>query len=151
MEEQRTGGGKEFVFSVVWAVILLFFGRILTASLPDYKIIGVAVTILLYCVLGFFVLTRYAAIYTFTLKNDRVHIVRSIGHRKKEVDFALSQVRSVSKTRTKTKERAYSMRTTVFSKKNLYYIVFEKNGKETLLVCDMSRKMADKIRGKKEF
>lgn len=151
MEEQRTGGGKEFVFSVVWAVILLFFGRILTASLPDYKIIGIAVTILLYCVLGFFVLTRYAAIYTFTLKNDRVHIVRSIGHRKKEVDFALSQVRSVSKTRTKTKERAYSMRTTVFSKKNLYYIVFEKNGKETLLVCDMSRKMADKIRGKKEF
>lgn len=151
MEEHRTGGGKEFVFSVIWAAIMLFFGRILTASLSDYKIIGVAVTILLYCILGFFVLTRYAAIYTFTLKNDRVHIVRSIGHRKKEIDFALSQVKSVSKTRPKTKGRAYSMRTTVFSHKNVYYIVYEKNGEETLAVCDMSREMADRIRGKKEF
>lgn len=151
MEEQRTGGGREFIFSVIWAAVMLFFGRILTASLPDYKIIGVAVTILLYCILGFFVLTRYAAIYTFTLKNDRIHIVRSIGHRKKEVDFALSQVKSVSKTRPNTRLRSYSMRTSVFSKKNVYYIVYEKNGIQSLLVCDMSRKMADKIRDKKEF
>lgn len=151
MEEQRTGGGREFVFSVIWAAVMLFFGRILTASLPDYKIIGVAATILLYCVLGFFVLTRYAAIYTFTLKNDRVHIVRNIGHRKKEVDFALSQVKSVSRTRPDTRLRAYSMRTSVFSKKDVYYIIYEKNGVQSLLICDISRKMADKIRGKKEF
>ena len=43
------------------------------------------------------------------------------------------------------------MRTTVFSKKNIRYIVFEKNGQDTLLVCDISREMAEGIRGKKEL
>lgn len=151
MEEQRTGGGKEFVFSVVWAIILLGIGRIITSSLPDYKIIGILVTIALYCVLGFFVMTRYAAIYTYTLKNGRFRVNRSIGHRNKELDFALSKVKSVSKTRPNIRAEIYNMRNSVFLKKNVWYIVFEKNGKDTLLVCSISHKMAESIRKKKEL
>lgn len=151
MEEQRTGGGKEFVFSVIWAVILLFLGRIITYLLPAYKIIGILVTIALYCVLGFFVMTRCSAVYTYTLKNGRFRVNRSIGHRNKELDFALSKVKSVSKTRPNIRAEIYNMRTSVFSRKNIWYIVYEKNGKDTLLVCSISRRMAESIRSKKEL
>ena len=151
MEEQRTGGGREFLFSVLWAVLVLCIGRIVTAALPNYKIIGVLVTIALYCVLGFFVMTRYAAIYTYTLKNGIFRVNRSIGHRNKELDFSVSKVKSVSKTRPNIRAERYNMRTTVLSKKNIRYIVFEKNGQDTLLVCDISREMAEGIRGKKEL
>ena len=78
MEEKRTGGGKEFVFSVIWAVILLCIGRVITNLLENYKIIGVIITIIMFCVLGFFVLTRYSAVYTFTFKDDRLRVNRSI-------------------------------------------------------------------------
>lgn len=146
MKEERTGGGREFIFSVIWAAVLLILGRALTITLTDYKIIGVLVTILMYCVLGFFVLTRYAAVYTLTFEDERVRIVRAIGHRVKTVDFAISQVRTVQKTRPKTKARAQIMRQSVFSQRNVYYIEYEKNGVPSLLVCDMSRKMADRIK-----
>ena len=99
MEETRTGGGKEFVFSMIWAVVLLFIGKILIEALPNYKIIGTVITILMFCVLGFFVLTRYSAIFTYSLKNDRLRVNRKIGHRNKEVDFAMSSVKSVTKHR----------------------------------------------------
>ena len=147
MEEVRTGGGKEFVFSVIWAIILLFIGRGITNTLDEYKIIGVLITIIMFCFLGFFVLTRYGAVYTYTLKDDRLRINRSIGYRNKEVDFAVSEVKSVTRTRPKNAPKTtLTMRTSVFSTKNRWYVVYDKNRIRTLLVCDMSGNIADKLR-----
>ncbi len=151
MEETRTGGGKEFVFSVIWAIIILFFGKALLALLPNYKIIGVIIIILMFCVLGFFVLTRYSAIYTYTLKNDRFCVNRKIGHRNKEVDFPVSSVKSVTrhKPRNVPKE-VQNMRTTVFSTKNIWYVIYVKNKAENMLVCEISKNMADKLKSRKQ-
>lgn len=149
MEETRTGGGREFVFSVIWAVILLFVGKIIIEALPAYKIIGTIITILMFCVLGFFVLTRYAAIYTYTLKNDRLRVNRKIGHRNKEVDFAVSAVKSVTgKKPLNSPKYVYTMKTTVFSHKNTWYVVYEEKRVRKMLVCDMSADMADKLKSR---
>lgn len=90
MEEKRTGGGKEFIFSLLWAVIFMILGQYIIFILPSYKIIGTIITILLFCILGFFVLTRYAAIFTYSIKDDIVRVNRAIGHRNKEVEFYIS-------------------------------------------------------------
>lgn len=149
MEETRTGGGKEFVFSMIWAVVLLFIGKILIAAMPEYKIIGTIITILMFCVLGFFVLTRYSAIFTYILKNDRLRVNRKIGHRNKEVDFAMSSVKSVTKRRPdKAPKNIQNMKTKVFSQKDIWYIVYEKNKADNMLVCEISKKMADKIKSR---
>ena len=149
MEETRTGGGKEFVFSMIWTIILLIIGKCIISVLTAYKIIGTIITILMFCVLGFFVLTRYSAIYTYSIKNDRMRVNRKIGHRNKEVDFAMSSVKSVSKQRpNKTPKSVQNMKTKVFSQKDIWYVVYEKNGKENMLVCEISKKMADKIRSR---
>ena len=103
MEEKRTGGGKEFIFSLLWAVIFMILGQYIIFILPSYKIIGTIITILLFCILGFFVLTRYAAIFTYSVKDDIVRVNRAIGHRNKEVEFYISDVKSV--TRKKLRKR----------------------------------------------
>lgn len=149
MEETRTGGGKEFVFSIIWAVILLFLGKFIIAALPNYKIIGTIITILMFCVLGFFVLTRYSAIFTYSIKDDRMRVNRKIGHRNKEVDFAMSDVKSITKHKpNKTPKSVQNMRTTVFSQRDIWYVVYEKNKAENMLVCEISKKMADKIKSR---
>lgn len=149
MEETKTAGGKEFVFSVLWAILILYIGKYLINVLPDWKVIGTIVTIILFCVLGFFVLTRYAAIYTYTFKNDRFKANRKIGHRNKEVDFAASSIRVVTKTRpSKPPKKVRNMRTSVFSTKNTWYIIYEKNKERNMLVCDISKNMADKLRSR---
>lgn len=149
MEEKRTGGGKEFVFSVIWAIILLCIGRVITNLLENYKIIGVIITIIMFCVLGFFVLTRYSAVYTFTFKDDRLRVNRSIGHRNKEVDFAVSEIESVTRSKPENAPKTtVVMRASVFTAKNLWYIIYEKNRIRTLLICDMSKNMADRLKSR---
>ncbi len=149
MEEKRTGGGKEFVFSVIWAVILLCIGRVITNLLENYKIIGMIITIIMFCVLGFFVLTRYSAVYTFTFKDDRLRVNRSIGHRNKEVDFAVSEIESVTRSKPENAPKTtVVMRASVFTAKNLWYIIYEKNRIRTLLICDMSKNMADRLKSR---
>lgn len=149
MEEKRTGGGKEFVFSVIWTILLLFIGKIVTASLPTMKVLGVILTILMFCVLGFFALTRYAAIYTYSLKNDRLRINRKIGHRNKEIEISASQVRAISKNKPPHNvKRIRNMRTAVFSKRDAWYLVYEKDNELNMLVFEPSKKMADKIKSR---
>lgn len=146
MEETRTAGGKEFVFSVLWAIVLLFIGSYIISALPEYKIIGMIITLLIFCVLGFFVLTRYSAIFTYSLKDDRLRINRAIGKRNKEVDFAISDIKSMTKHRPKNSTgRAKVMKETVFSQKDVYYVVYEKYGLRNTLVFAPSKVMADKI------
>ena len=146
MEEKRTGGKKEFLYSVLWAIAILIVGRFIIFALPDYKVVGAVITLLLFCVLGFFVLTRYSAIYTYSLKNTRFRANRKIGHRNKEYEVSLSGVKSVTRKRPRKSPRAQNMRTTVFSKKDLWYIVYRKNKQDMLLVCNISSKMAEKIK-----
>lgn len=146
MDEKRTGGKKEFLYSVLWAVALLVVGRFIIFALPRYKVIGTIITLLMFCALGFFVLTRYSAVYTYSLKNTRFRANRQIGHRNKEYEVALSGVKSVTRKRPKHSPRAQNMRTTVFSKKDLWYILYRKNKRDMLLVCTISNKMAEQIK-----
>ena len=146
MEEKRTGGKKEFLYSVLWAVALLVVGRFIIFALPRYKVIGTIITLLMFCALGFFVLTRYSAVYTYSLKNTRFRANRQIGHRNKEYEVALSGVKSVTRKRPKNSPRAQNMRTTVFSKKDLWYILYRKNKRDMLIVCTISNKMAEQIK-----
>ena len=61
MEEKRTGGGKEFIFSLLWTVIFMILGQYIIFILPSYKIIGTIITILLFCILGFCLVTDFTS------------------------------------------------------------------------------------------
>ena len=146
MEEVKTGGKKEFFISVIWVVLLLFIGDIIVSLLPDYKIIGIIITILMLCSLGFFVLTRYSAVYTYSVKNGRMRVNRKIGHRNKEIDFRLSDVVSITRHRPNGAVKNVSnMHTKLISRRNIWYIAYKQGKTERLLVCEISKDMAGKI------
>ena len=131
MEEKRTGGGKEFIFSLLWAVIFMILGQYIIFILPSYKIIGTIITILLFC------------------KDDIVRVNRAIGHRNKEVEFYISDVKSVTRQKPqKTPKTIYNMRASVFSPKKVWYVVYEKNRIENMLVFEPSQKMVEKIKSR---
>jgi hypothetical protein len=134
---------------VIWLIILLLIGRIFTNALTGYKVIGIAVTIIMFCVLGFFALTRYSSVFTYSLKNDRLRVNRKIGHRNKEVEMPLSAVRVISRQKPSwSVKRTYNMRATVFSSKLVWYVVYEKDGSFYMLVFEPTKKMADKIKSR---
>ena len=98
MQECRTGGMREFIFSVIWSVLILFFGRYIIFMLPAYKIAGAIFTVILFCILGFFVLTRYAAVFTYTLKGYNLRINRRIGGRNKELEINCLRLKAFTNT-----------------------------------------------------
>ena len=149
MEEVRTGKGREFVFSAIWMLVLLFLGRSISAVLPSYKIIGTLATILMFGVLGFFVLTRYVAVFTYTLKGKYLRINRTIGNRNKEIEIRISAIKSISKEKPcdmPKREHVYNMRTSVFSHKNVWYVEYIRNTFREVLLFEPSEKFADKIK-----
>lgn len=148
MQECRTGGMKEFIFSVIWSVLILFFGRYIIFMLPAYKITGAIFTVILFCILGFFVLTRYAAVFTYTLKGYNLRINRRIGGRNKELEIKLSEAESICKHKPPVhlKRRCiYMMCTSVFSCKKRRYIVYRHGGIHGMIVFEPSREMFRKI------
>lgn len=146
MEEQRKAGGKEFIFTLVLAVIVFFTGQVLADKIQSYKFIGGLIVLLMYCIVGFFVLTRYSATFTYTVKNNRVKINRLIGHRNKEIDFAISNITKISASGEKINARnIYRMTPRIFSKNGTTCIVYNKSGFEEAVVFEPSREMTKYI------
>ena len=83
------------------------------------------------------------------LKDDIVRVNRAIGHRNKEVEFYISDVKSVTRQKPqKTPKTIYNMRASVFSPKKVWYVVYEKNRIENMLVFEPSQKMVEKIKSR---
>lgn len=149
MKEVRTGGLKEFFFSVLWMLVLLFCGRYLTHLLPSYKLFGTLITIAMFCVLGFFVLTRYAAVFTYSLKGYSLRINRTIGKRNKEIEIRIPSVKSISQKKPKDmprREYVYKMYSRVFPSKRLWYAEYERNTFREVLIFEPSEEMVNKIK-----
>ncbi len=147
MKEQRTAGTKEFVFSMLWAVVLLFIGRGIVNSLPSYKFIGTVITIIFFCILGFFVLTRYSSMFTYEDTGYSLRINRGIGKRNKEIEFRYEDIIYMNKKKpTELPKPRYNMRASVFSKKNCTYIIFGYKGNEQSLIFEPSDKFISNVK-----
>ena len=144
MKETHAAGLKEFFISVVWAAILFVMGGSTSYALPVFKIISGIGTFLLFCVFAFFVLTRYSAVFTYSLNENTLRVNRQIGHRNKEVEIRVGKIKSISAVDPQIKP-TYRMRKYILRNKRDCYITFENKGKtECLLFCpsdDMLKKI----------
>ncbi|MDO5398591.1 MAG: hypothetical protein Q4G33_11760 [bacterium] len=141
MKEIRTAGTKEFIYSMLWAVFLLFIGRGIINSLPDYKVAGTIAVLISFCVLGFFVMTRYSSRFTYEDTGYSLRINRSIGKRNKEIEFRYEDILYMNpdKPANMPKPR-WNMRASVFSHRKCTYIVFGYRGNEQTLIFEPTQK-----------
>lgn len=149
MKEIRTGGMKEFLYSVIWAVLILFIGKYLIFIMPSYKLFGGISAVVMFVILGFYVMTRYAAVFTYNLAGYTLHIDRQIGGRKKEVELKISEIKGIyDKKEGKFKRRnVYVMCASVFPfGKKRCYIEYADGKENMLLVFEPSAEMAEKIK-----
>lgn len=148
MEEKITSGGKQFAFVLVWMAVLYVACGTFMSALGSYSWIGGIVSILVFCVFGFFVLTHYTALFTYSIKNGRVRINRKIGKRNRETEFACRDIVRMSygvKPEGFVK-RPLSMRISIFSDKNSLFIEYkDKSGALCGIVTEPSEKFRRRI------
>lgn len=152
MSEEITAGGKEFAFAMLWAAgLYMACGLIMSLCkfmLPAYYFAGGIVSIIIFCVFGFFVLTRYCARFTYTIKGGRLRINRMIGKRNKEIELSCSDIVKMSRGGKPAgfPKRPYNMSKTVFAVKQLLFIEFiAKDGKNTGVIIQPSDRLRKRI------
>ena len=87
MQEVHTAGVKQFGFTVLSAAALYILCGIIMSAFGDFAFIGGIISVLIFCVYGYFVLTHYTSRFTYSLKNGSMRINRMIGKRNKEFVF----------------------------------------------------------------
>lgn len=148
MTEEVTAGGKEFVFAMLWAAMLYFICGIIMTLFKSYFFAGGVISVLIFCVFGFFVMTRYSARFTYTVKSGRLRVNRMIGKRNKELELSCKKIMNMSYGRKPAgfPKRPYNMRKTIFSTKNLLFIEFtDKTGERCGVIIQPSDKFIEKI------
>ena len=147
MKEVRTAGTKEFIYSMLWAVLLLFIGRGVINTLPQYKVAGTIATLISFCFLGFFVMTRYSALFTYEDTGYSLRINRRIGKRNKEIEFRYEDIIYMeSIAPAELPKPRYNMRASVFSRRKCSYIIFGYKGNKQTLIFEPSQKFMDSLR-----
>ena len=148
MTEEVTAGGREFGFAMLWAAALYFVCGVMMSFFKSYFSAGGVISILIFCVFGFFVMTRYSARFTYTLKSGKLRINRMIGKRNKEIEFSCKNIVSMSygSKPESFPGRPYNMRKTVFGRKHLLFIEYvDKSGEHCGVIIQPSQKLREKI------
>lgn len=148
MSEEKTAGGKQFVFVLLWSAMLYLVCGMIMSLFGSYAFIGGILALIVFCIFGFFVLTHYTARFTYTLKNGSLRINRMIGKRNKEVEFPVSSiVRCVYGVKPSDfAKQSVSMRISVFSGKDSLYIEYmNKENELSGVVIEPSQKLRKRI------
>lgn len=148
MSEEVTAGGKEFVIAMAWAAALYILSAAIMSAFNGYAFIGGIIAIIIFAVFGFFILTRYTARFTYSLKNGRLRINRMIGKRNKEVELACSDIVDLcyGGKPSSFPKRPYMMRKSIISAKHSLYIEYkDKSGADCGVVIEPSQKLRSKI------
>lgn len=153
MKEEYSSGGKQFLFVLLWSAFLYVACGTMMAAFANYAFIGGIISVLVFCVFGFFVLTHYTSKFTYSIKNDRLRINRMIGKRNKEIEISC---RDITRTHFGAKPNGFakpvqSMQISVISKKKSMYIEYRtKDGKTASVVIEPSEKLRRRIEKERE-
>ena len=148
MTEEHTSGGKEFCFVIAVSAILYIMCAAMVSLFNEYAFIGGIISVLIFCVYGYFVLTHYTSRFTYSLKNGSMRINRMIGKRNKEFEFACTDIERVyygSKPKDFAKP-VYNMRVSIVSAKKTLYIEYKNSdGELTTVAVEPTEKMRRRI------
>lgn len=148
MTEEVTAGGKEFLLTVLSAAILYLVCGIIMSAFSNYFAIGGVISLMIFATFGFYILTRYTARFTYSLKNGSLRINRMIGKRNKEIEFDCGKIVSLcyGGKPSDFPKRPYYMRKSIFgAKKSLYIQYRDKEDKICGTVIEPSQKLRKKI------
>ena len=148
--EKKAAGLREFLFTLVMACVCYGIGRLVRDALTSYKVVGDLITIALGCVLAYFVITRYASSYTYSVGDGVLKVTRSIGHRVTAVETDISSIKRISASKPDNAlENVYKMTPYILPNKRTRYVVFRQGKAEKMIVFAPSNELLKALKADK--
>lgn len=148
MKEELTAGGREFMYALLWAAGLYFICGVIMSMFGSYAFVGGIISVIVFCVYGFFILTHYTARFTYAIKNKHIRINRMIGKRNKEVELSCADIEGLyyGYKPANFPKHCQSMRKSIITKKHSLYIAYRNKDSELCgVVIEPSQKLRKKI------
>lgn len=150
--EKKAAKIREFLFTLVMACVCYEIGRLVRDVLTSYKVIGDLIAIALFCVLAYFVITRYAASYTYSVGGGVLKVTRSIGHRVTAVETEISSIKKISASKPDKKpEHIYRMTPHILPNKRTRYVIFGRGKVEKMIVFEPSAELLKALKADKHI
>ena len=152
MQEKHKAGIKGFINAVLLSLaILLGYDFIDTAfrmsgiDFAGREIILTVHAVALCSVLVYFVITRYAALYTYEMKQKSVVITRKIGYRERIEEIRNTELCSLtSKRPLREVKKVYRMQKTILSG-SVYYVLYKRGREYYIMQISCSKEFARAI------
>ena len=156
MTEKCAAGVKEAIFAVLWAIAILIGYDLADTAMRLYTSDSFASNMMLTvfaiiagCVLVYFVLTRYAAVFIYDADKKSIHLTRKIGHRERAVEVKYKSIISFSRKIPENPPKpVHKMRKTVFSNKNAYCLIYKNGSAKETVIFEPSKRLAEEIQSR---
>ena len=127
-------GIKELIFELIYVLVIVFIAdavRYFVAGIPLAADISV---ILLGGILVYFVYTKYCAVFTYTLGEEGLTVLRTIGRREKKLYIRYSDISKICEIRQNdtAKIKEYYVKSIFLTGKRKY--IFSQNGAHLLVI-----------------
>lgn len=127
-KQERKAGWKQYIICLV-AFILLWFLCDIAGAILQSPLMSDILFVVLSCITVYFVYSHYCAVFTYELTDKKIVLTRKIGSKTVVEEVALKKINAVT---TQIDKQAFdnkmvNFRTSILSKKNIYYIIYNKN------------------------
>jgi hypothetical protein len=131
MTEINKSGVKDF-FIVLLAIFIA--GTIVSAMsymMPNHKLLANVISIVVFCIIAYFVFTRYTAVFEYKLDDEKLYAQRKIGSKIASFEVKLKDIKDVCfpKDKPNLPKEKIDMRRSILSKKRTCYVIY-KSGRQ---------------------
>lgn len=126
ISEERKATVRHFFFALGAAFIAGGIGSVVSYVLP-LRLAGDFLSIALFCVLAYIVLTHYTSVFCYEINGRTVTLTRRIGAREKQIQIKCGAVVSVGKKRPEH-AKITNMSVSLLSGKHAVYLTYRQDG-----------------------
>lgn len=122
--EEKKASFKHFLLVLSEALIIGLIGSAVRYFLPNLKLAGDLITIVLFCILAYLTLIHYTAVFEYKLDGYTLFVTRRIGARVKPLQIKTGSIVSLGRQNGIKADKTQNMCVSIFSKKHAVRVLY---------------------------
>lgn len=125
----RKAGFRHFLYVIGAAAIAELVISYIRYLFPLHKLFTDILMIAVFMIIGYTVFTHYTSVFEYKTDGEKLYISRKIGSRTKTFQIDVKRIKKITQNKSEANlpKKSPNMCCSVFSKKNVYYVVYREN------------------------
>jgi len=148
--ETNKAGVKSFFFILIAVITAMLVLSCVKSAFENVLLVD-AVTILIFCIIGYYTLVRYSSVFEYSTDGEVLIIIRKIGHRVTTVNIDVKKIKKLSRNKAdiSSVKKPLNMCASIISKQRAYYLLYTEDKVKKAIIFEPTDALVEKLkRGK---